>query len=482
MQHPIVRNDPKLFSNERESLYFDRKSARLNAKEVARHICAFANASGGKLVIGIEDDGEITGFRRNGARDIEDFEQAPVTGCNPVPVVHATTIPVTNSKGQQDQILVLDIASSTGHVIARRSDNAVFLRQKDSSVELDREQVLALEYDKNQRRYEDETQERSSIADIDPEVVARYKAELGTEASDEQVLRSRGFLQDGHLTNAGVLLFSDNPTRFMPWARVRVLRFDGNKMETGRRLNIVKDRTFDGPLPKQIEGAKEFISSQLREFQYLGKDGKFKVIPEYPEFAWFEGLVNAITHRDYAMSGDHIRVMMYDDRLEITSPGSLPNMVTLENMRYTRWSRNPIIARTLVEFGWVRELNEGVQRIYDEMAEMLLREPTYSEPNGVSVRLVLENSITSRMLRRGDSMASDLGEDVYRSLDEYELSALQYVYGRGRVTAKELAEYLGRSVKVSRPALKSLVEKRILDWHGNSTHDPSQYYDLHRFE
>jgi ATP-dependent DNA helicase RecG len=60
------------------------------------------------------------------------------------------------------------------------------------------------------------------------------------------------------------------------------------------------------------------------------------------------------------MSGDHIRVMMYDDRLEITSPGKLPNIVTLENMRRTRWLRNPTIARTLVEFGWVRELNEGV--------------------------------------------------------------------------------------------------------------------------
>lgn len=135
-------------------------------------------------------------------------------------------------------------------------------------------------------------------------------------------------------------------------------RFDGNKMETGRRLNIVKDRAFDGPLLKTIEDAQQFISSQLREFQYLGDDGKFKVIPEYPEFAWFEGLVNAVTHRDYAMSGDYIRVMMYDDRLEITSPGKLPNIVTLQNMKYTRWSRNPTIARTLVEFGWVRELNE----------------------------------------------------------------------------------------------------------------------------
>ena len=117
-------------------------------------------------------------------------------------------VPVKNAKGQDDQILVLEVASSTGRVIARRSDKAVFLRQRDSSVELDREQVLALEYDKNQRRYEDEVQERSSVEDVDPEVVARYKAELGTEASDEQVLRSRGFLQDGHLTNAGVLLFS----------------------------------------------------------------------------------------------------------------------------------------------------------------------------------------------------------------------------------------------------------------------------------
>ena len=323
-------------------------------------------------------------------------------------------------------------------------------------------------------------QERSSVEDVDPEVVARYKAELGTEASDEQVLRSRGFLQDGHLTNAGVLLFSENPTRFIPWARVRVIRFDGNKMETGRRLNIVKDRTFDGPLPKQIEGAKGFISSQLREFQYLGDDGRFKIIPEYPEFAWFEGLVNAVTHRDYAMSGDHIRVMMYGDRLEITSPGGLPNMVALENMRYTRWSRNPIIARTLVEFGWVRELNEGVQRIYDEMAGFFLNEPIFEEPNDASVQLTLENSITSRVLRREDALTDSIGQAAYEALNEYELAAMQYVFARGRVTVSELKEHLGRSVKVVRPTLRGLVDKGLLDWHGSNSRDPSQYYDLRR--
>ena len=82
-----------------------------------------------------------------------------------------------------------------------------------------------------------------------------------------------------------------------------------------------------------------------------GDDGKPKIIPEYPEFAWFEGLVNAVAHRDYAHSGDHIRVMMRDDRTEMLSPGKLPNVVTLENMRHTRWARNPVMAGALAGFG-----------------------------------------------------------------------------------------------------------------------------------
>ena len=324
MQQPIGQNDPATFAKARENQYFDRKSARIKPNDAVRHIVAFANAAGGKLAIGIEDDGEVTGFRRSNSRDIEDFRHAPLACCEPVPVVRAEEVAVTNSRGEDDLILVLDIRPSTDHVIARRSDGAVFLRQGDRSVVLGHDQITALEYDKNQRRFEDEVADRSSIDDVDPEVMARYKEELGTDVPDEQVLRSRSMLVDGHLTNAGVLLFAKHPTQFIPCARVRVVRLDGSKMETGRRLNIVKDRTFDGPLPKVIEGAKAMISEQLREFQYLGDDGRFRVIPEYPEFAWFEGLVNAVTHRNYAHSGDHIRVMMYDDRMEILSPGKLP--------------------------------------------------------------------------------------------------------------------------------------------------------------
>lgn len=256
------------------------------------------------------------------------------------------------------------------------------------------------------------------------------------------------------------------------------MKIDGTKMESGTRLNIVKDKTFDGPLPRVIEGVKTMVSTLLREFQFLGPDGKFSVIPEYPEFAWFEGLVNAVTHRDYSFSGDYIRVTLFDDRLEIFSPGKLPNIVTLDNMRNTRFSRNPNIARTLVEFGWVRELNEGVQRIYDEMQSFFLKDPVFSEPKDAAVLLTLENSATSRVLRTQDSLETQLTAEVLDGLNEYEMAAVQFAFSRGKITAKELSKITGRSGRTAATTLKNLTKKGIMVWHGSNTNDPSQFYTL----
>ena len=479
MQQPIATNDVVLFSTLKENQYFDRKSARKDDREIAKHISAFANAAGGKLVIGIEDNGEVTGFRRNGARDIENFERAALATCTPTPIVHRERISVVNSSGEDDSILVLDIEPSTSHSVARMSDGDVFLRQNDKSVKLNREQVIALEFDKGQRIFEDELVKDSSIDDVDHEVLDRYKEILGTEVSDEQVLRSRRFMRDGKLTVAGALLFAQDPSVMMPQARVRILRYDGVKMETGERLNITKERCFCGPLPKVIQGAYELISSMLREFQFLGPDGKFQTVPEYPEFAWFEGLVNAVTHRDYSFRGDYIRISMFDDRMEIISPGALPNIVTLDNMRTTRYSRNPRIARTLVEFGWVRELNEGVQRIYTEMQNSLLGDPVYSEPGKTKVQLTLENNIVARTVRRSEALEDKMSSEAIASLSEYELAAIRLAFANGKVTARELAAHIGRDRRTANRVLSKLIEDGgLLEWHGSSPTDPRQFYKI----
>ncbi len=221
---------------------------------------------------------------------------------------------------------------------------------------------------------------------------------------------------------------------------------------------------------------RDFVRTQLREFQYLDNDGQFKTLPEYPEFAWFEGIVNAVTHRNYSIFGDYIRIMMFDDRLEIHSPGKLPNIVTVENIKHERFSRNPRIARTLTEFGWVREMNEGVKRIYSEMESYFLHEPKYTEP-GNKVVLTLENNILSRHLRVNDKMMKKY--DEFNDLNDDEKTILHIMYNTGeKMTTALAARITNRGRNFASKLLKSLVNKEILEWHGTSKQDRNQYYTL----
>ena len=168
--------------------------------------------------------------------------------------------------------------------------------------------------------------------------------------------------------------------------------------------------------------------------------------------------------------------MMFDDRLEIYSPGKLPNIVTVENIKHERFSRNPRIARTLTEFGWVREMNEGVKRIYSEMESYFLHEPKYTEL-GNKVVLTLENNIVSRQLRVADRIHEDI--DSYTDLSEDEKVIVHYMYNSGqKMTTLRAARITNRGRNFASKLLKSLVNKEILEWHGTSKQDRNQYYTL----
>lgn len=463
-------------TKEKEGQYLDRKSARIRPSEIAKHLVAFANANGGLLAIGIEDNGEITGFNCQHASSINDFSIIPYTDCiGNIKVIYEER-KVSSSYGD-DKILLFFIEPSENAVI-KTKDEKVYLRIGDRSKLLNAEQVIQLQYDKGERSFEDLVVEDSSIDDVDLSLLQQYKEKLNTSLSFEEILEARGLMKNGHLTNAGILLFSKYPTKFLPNARLRLLKYDGIKMKTGQNLNLVKEINFESAIPKIIQDARNAINLQLREFQYLDENGIFKIIPEYPEFAWFEGIVNSLTHRNYSILGDYIRVSLYDDRLEIFSPGKLPNIVSLENMINTRYSRNPRIARVLSEFGWVKELNEGVKRIYDEMQSLFLKAPIYSEPNQNSVLLVLENSITSRQLRSDEKLLDKVSEDVLNSLNEYERKIIQYLMINQKITLKLTSTLLNKSDSLSRKLLQSLTKKELIKWHGSSKNDPTQYYSL----
>ncbi len=299
-----------------------------------------------------------------------------------------------------------------------------------------------------------------------------------SDLSTEDVLKARNFYIDGKITNAGILLFGKSPSKFLPQARLRVIKYDGDKQKVGTEINIVKEKNFDSAIPNIIRNAREFINTQLREFQYLDKDGKFRIMPEYPEFAWFEGIVNALTHRNYSMRGEHIKVLIYDDRMEILSPGLLPNIVTIENILNQRYSRNPRIARILSEFGWVKEMNEGVKRIYSEMEKLFLNEPKYYEPNN-NVLLVLENNILNRSLRSLDHIKNNISKIEFDKLTISEKRILYYMYNSGiNLTTKDASQYLGKGITYCKKILKELEKKKLIKWYGSSIHDKTQYYKI----
>ena len=142
-------------------------------------------------------------------------------------------------------------------------------------------------------------------------------------------------------------------------------------------MNVIKDVIFEGRILEQVEKAVEFIKIQMKEKTYLGNDGIFVTEEEYSEFVRTEIVVNAATHRDYAIKGTDIQIKMFDDRLEVDSPGTFAGMVKKENIRYTHFSRNPKIAAFLKDYGYVKEYGEGVDRMCKELESIGLPDPAY---------------------------------------------------------------------------------------------------------
>lgn len=176
---------------------------------------------------------------------------------------------------------------------------------------------------------------------------------------------------------AAILLFGISAKHFFPRARVRFIRYEGTEAKVGAEMNVIKDVTFEGRILQVVEKTEEYVRSQIKEHTFLGSDTKFVTHAEYPEYAWKELLVNAIAHRDYSIKGTDIQVKMFDDRLSVESPGSLPGIVRLSNMRHVHFSRNPKIAEFLQRYGYVREFGEGVDRLYTTMESAGLPYPEY---------------------------------------------------------------------------------------------------------
>lgn len=151
-------------------------------------------------------------------------------------------------------------------------------------------------------------------------------------------------------------------------------------------------------------------------------------------------------------------------------------LVTVENIKETRYSRNPRISRVLTEFGWVRELNEGVKRIYADMKNFFLEDPVYNEP-GQAVRLTLKNNIVMRNIRRKDKAMKSVGEEMWSVLDDLERRIVVFMASNTEVSRAQLERHTGKSIQTVNNRLKNLLEKGFIKSNGNKN-DPKHPYSL----
>lgn len=443
----------------RESQWLERKSNRIAPRDLANELIGFANADGGLLIVGLHD-GVVEGASTTPGR-LDAQMQANIDFCHPPVPARYSSVECVDGRGVVDDLLVFEIDSS--NVVHANQKDEVFLRVGDENRRLSFSQRQELLYDKGQASYEARPLDGAGLDLLDRALLDEYASAI--KAPDaERLLRARGLATEVGLTIAGCLLFSETPQAFFPEAFVRVLRYRGQERGSGARQQLIEDVRIEGPIPRQLLKAREEVARLQPIRRALRSTGRFGDVPLVPEDAWLEGIVNAVVHRSYSMVGDHIRVEIFDDRIEISSPGRFPGLVDLgDPLTATRFARNPRIARVCADLNFGQELGEGIRRIFEEMRHAGLTDPVYRQTSG-SVELKL--------------LAEPVDRRLEANLPESARTITAALRSAGRLSTGEVKDVLGVSRPVVQRELGALRDAGIVEWVGKSPNDPRAFWRL----
>lgn len=464
--------------NQVENQYFERKGLGqdiLKPAKIAEEIIGMLNADGGTLVFGISDKGEIQDLKTLGKK-INEYRKIVFDYIDPACNVELEEIIIDNKL-----IFIFHIEQDIERIFQRKDTETVFLRVHDENRKLNRDQIKQLEYDKTIRKFEEELVTEFDIADLDYELLEQYKQRLNYKGEIFDLLVKRHLaIKKGDaycFKKSMVLLFSKDPEKYIPSASVRYIRYDGKEALTGTSHNVVKDQRFENNIPRLIDELKIFLKTSFKDYHFLNmEDGRFKKVMEYPEEAWLEGVVNALCHRSYNVQGNAIYIKHFDDRIEISNSGPLPAQVTIDNIKTERFARNPRVARVLEDMGYVRQLNEGVSRIYESMEKSMLSEPKYKEVNG-NVYLTLQNKISNHI----KTISQKVIEQIERKWDTYnstQKGILELLFFRHQATIADLSMNLGVNDKTVRRYLSNFVTDDIMEKRSDKQRDINALYVL----
>jgi ATP-dependent DNA helicase RecG len=471
-------------------------SVQANGDLLAIYVSMWANTptEGGIVAIGIDDKtGAVTGCVSH-ADSFPETERRLRRDLVPDARFDLKKIQVNNESGQPDFIMLVRVHFRDDKVVETNKGEA-YIRVGHSKHLLSPEERQELERERGQKTFELEPcglswPEGFDLAEVNSwvEEVCKEKGITKSGSPDQYLLRHKlGTLDKDNFVpnNACALLFAKDPQAVIPGCMLRFQRIDGCELKTGHERNVGINKEFVGTVPRIIADAKKMIGdTQIRKYAALDRDGKFFPVPEYPEEAWLELIVNACVHRSYSLRGSNIVVRMFDDHFVVESPGGFPGIVTPENIYQIHHRRNWWLMDAMRYMRYVLCESEGLKRVRRALADMGLPEPQFEHKSvgNALVRVTLRNNQNVRSQWVDTDVSHIIGEERAQTLTEEETRVINFAVEHGdRIKTTEAMKLMttprwGTAQKL----LKRLLERGIFRFVSRYPRDTSAYYILIR--
>ena len=435
------------------------RSIKSVSVDISETLVAFSNADGGDLLVGVEDDGTISGAPYADDK-LEFLFNAPRTHVfkdTPLPSFQCRKIHYHN-------ILILYFSVPPGTDYCYLTSDGRCLQRKDlESVPVSAEYLKASRQETKSREYDRQFVLNASLKDLDLVLISKVAEQISRGMSAEKCLQYLGLAEfdssELKLKKATLLLFSKNISKWHPRSQVRLLKVDGIELETGKDYNVIYDDEVTKNIIELIESSWDLIRPHLVETRF-SEEAKFKTQIIYPELACREALINAIAHRDYSVEGRGIEVSIFHNRLEINSPGGLLSSISINDLRQLKGvhqSRNSLVAKTLREIGYMRELGEGMRRIFKVIKESDLKTPDL-DSNEERFSITLHQKF---IYSREEKLWLDNFIDLKLTRDQKTIVRLGY--NNHVISPKEIWEACGIiDTEYYRQVIESLYELKIL--------------------
>lgn len=425
---------------------------------IAKTVIAFSNTAGGKLIIGVNDQGEVTGIKPD--IDILEMQDKVASiiydNCYPnvLPDIYTTTI-------DNKVILIIEIyrGNLLPYYLKKYGKNeGVYIRIGATNRKASYENILELERQRMNVSYDQEINREVDFHTLDLSSISE-RFDKANKTFDESVMKNLKLILDenGALYPSNGLLILLGKFEHV---RMKCSRFKGTTMDV-----FIDRKEYDGDLLSQLENTENFIKNHIRlssQIKGLQREDQY----ELPIEAIRESLVNAVVHRDYSNHGRDIKIGVYDDIVNIVSPGAFPSTITQEDILEGRSEiRNKVIARVFKELNYIEQWGSGIRRIKTSCKVRGLRDPEVVEKGDfVDVSLYRE------------TVHPDVVKEDYEYLTDQEKIITKFLStNNGQIKTKEAKSILKVEERRAREVLKDLVDKKIIIKKGKG---PKTFYEM----